>query len=129
MAKIGENIGVRRFALLESTGLVGSYVHGTRIGVLVALAFLAAVGWPLTMSATGTLSKLQFAIPRVEEVDPRELAGFSSEVTVISPSTPTGGDTGSTGWRYQWSAERARQSADGHRLGCRGSDSCRRRRC
>lgn len=37
VAKIGENIGVRRFALLESDGVVGSYVHGTRIGVLVAL--------------------------------------------------------------------------------------------
>ncbi|NHA15302.1 translation elongation factor Ts [Thioalkalivibrio sp. XN279] len=37
VAKIGENIGVRRFALMESTGLIGSYLHGTRIGVLVAL--------------------------------------------------------------------------------------------
>ena len=37
VAKIGENIGVRRFAVVESSGLVGSYVHGTRIGVLVAI--------------------------------------------------------------------------------------------
>ena len=37
VAKIGENIGVRRYAVLESDGVVGSYVHGTRIGVLVAL--------------------------------------------------------------------------------------------
>lgn len=37
IAKLGENIGVRRFALLESTGTVGSYLHGTRIGVLVAI--------------------------------------------------------------------------------------------
>jgi elongation factor Ts len=37
IAKIGENIAVRRFEIVESAGIVGSYVHGTRIGVLVAL--------------------------------------------------------------------------------------------
>jgi elongation factor Ts len=37
IAKIGENIAVRRFAIVESGGIVGSYLHGTRIGVLVAL--------------------------------------------------------------------------------------------
>jgi elongation factor Ts len=36
IAKIGENIGVRRFALLEASGRLGAYVHGTRIGALVA---------------------------------------------------------------------------------------------
>jgi elongation factor Ts len=35
VAKIGENIGVRRFEVIESTGTVGSYVHMNRIGVLV----------------------------------------------------------------------------------------------
>jgi elongation factor Ts len=37
IAKIGENITVRRFERVESTGLLGSYLHGTRIGSLVAL--------------------------------------------------------------------------------------------
>jgi elongation factor Ts len=37
IAKIGENIGVRRFEILSSAGIVGSYVHGTRIGVLVSI--------------------------------------------------------------------------------------------
>lgn len=37
VAKIGENIGVRRFEILSSDGLVGTYLHGTRIGVLVAV--------------------------------------------------------------------------------------------
>ena len=37
IAKIGENMGVRRFELLSSAGIVGTYLHGTRIGVLVAL--------------------------------------------------------------------------------------------
>lgn len=37
VAKIGENIQIRRVALIESKGLVASYVHGGRIGVLVDL--------------------------------------------------------------------------------------------
>lgn len=40
IAKIGENINVRRFALVETEvekGQVGYYVHGDRIGVLVAV--------------------------------------------------------------------------------------------
>jgi elongation factor Ts len=38
VAKIGENIGVRRFAVLSSPGHhLGAYVHGTRIGALVAV--------------------------------------------------------------------------------------------
>jgi len=37
VAKIGENISVRRSAVLESKGPLGAYVHGTRIGVLLAL--------------------------------------------------------------------------------------------
>jgi elongation factor Ts len=37
VAKIGENISVRRFVVLGSPGHLGAYVHGTRIGALVAL--------------------------------------------------------------------------------------------
>ncbi len=37
IAKIGENIGVRRFVVLESPQHLGAYVHGTRIGALVAV--------------------------------------------------------------------------------------------
>ena len=37
IAKIGENISLRRFERVDSTGLLGSYLHGTRIGALVAL--------------------------------------------------------------------------------------------
>ena len=37
VAKIGENISVRRFAVLTSPEHLGAYVHGTRIGALVAL--------------------------------------------------------------------------------------------
>lgn len=37
VAKIGENIGVRRFAVLTAQGHLGAYVHGTRIGALVTV--------------------------------------------------------------------------------------------
>jgi elongation factor Ts len=37
VAKIGENISVRRTVVLETSGVLGAYVHGTRIGVLIAL--------------------------------------------------------------------------------------------
>ncbi len=37
IAKIGENITVRRFARLTAPTVLGAYLHGTRIGALVAL--------------------------------------------------------------------------------------------
>jgi elongation factor Ts len=37
VAKIGENISVRRCVVLESNGALGAYVHGSRIGALVAI--------------------------------------------------------------------------------------------
>jgi elongation factor Ts len=37
VTKVGENISVRRFDVIESRGTVGTYVHGIRIGVLVEI--------------------------------------------------------------------------------------------
>lgn len=37
VAKIGENISVRRFVLQKNKGIAGTYLHGVRIGVLVDL--------------------------------------------------------------------------------------------
>ncbi|MCW9024389.1 MAG: translation elongation factor Ts [Gammaproteobacteria bacterium] len=37
IAKIGENMSVRRFEIVESKGVLASYMHGSRIGVLVNL--------------------------------------------------------------------------------------------
>lgn len=37
IAKIGENISVRRFVVVESPAVVGAYLHGSRIGALVAM--------------------------------------------------------------------------------------------
>jgi elongation factor Ts len=37
IAKIGENIAVRRFVRIAATGALGAYIHGGRIGALVAI--------------------------------------------------------------------------------------------
>jgi elongation factor Ts len=37
IAKIGEKISVRRFALVEAPAVIGAYLHGSRIGALVAM--------------------------------------------------------------------------------------------
>ncbi len=37
VAKVGENISVRRIAFIESDGVIGHYTHGTKIGAAVAL--------------------------------------------------------------------------------------------
>ncbi|MGA9852390.1 MAG: translation elongation factor Ts [Gammaproteobacteria bacterium] len=37
VAKIGENVSLRRFMLYKASGILGVYTHGTRIGVLVEL--------------------------------------------------------------------------------------------
>ena len=37
IAKIGENVQVRRLKQMHSDGFIGSYLHGNRIGVLVAM--------------------------------------------------------------------------------------------
>lgn len=61
---------------------------GALVGVLVALGVVAAVTWPLTMSATGTLADLQFVIPRVEEVDPAELAALTADLEALDDTQP-----------------------------------------
>ncbi|MDH5571776.1 MAG: translation elongation factor Ts [Gammaproteobacteria bacterium] len=38
IAKIGENMSVRRFENIQSSGVISSYMHGARIGVVVNLA-------------------------------------------------------------------------------------------
>jgi elongation factor Ts len=37
IAKLGENVAVRRFVRVTAPGALGTYLHGTRIGALVAL--------------------------------------------------------------------------------------------
>jgi hypothetical protein len=56
---------------------------------LVVLAVIAAIAWPLTMSATGTLTKLQFEVPRVEEIDPVEIAALRTELHALADTQPS----------------------------------------
>lgn len=56
--------------------------------VLVVLAILAVVAWPFTMSATGTLAKLQFEVPRVEAVDPVEVAELRARLAALTDTQP-----------------------------------------
>jgi len=70
IAKIGENISVRRFSLLEAgDGRLASYLHGTRIGVMVAMeggtaelakdiAMHIAASRPLCVAADGVPAEL-----------------------------------------------------------------------
>jgi elongation factor Ts len=58
VAKIGENISVRRFAVLSSPGHLGAYVHGTRIGALVALeGGAASLAYDLAMHVAASNPK------------------------------------------------------------------------
>lgn len=57
--------------------------------VLGILAVLAILAWPFTMSASGTMAKLQFEIPRVEEIDPAEIATLRAELGALADTQPT----------------------------------------
>jgi elongation factor Ts len=55
IAKIGENIQIRRMALIKSEGIVGAYCHGGRIGVLVEISTEdLALGKDLAMHIAAT---------------------------------------------------------------------------
>jgi hypothetical protein len=56
--------------------------------ILVVLGIIAIIVWPLTMSATGTLSKLQFEVPTLPEVDEQELAELEGELSELDDPRP-----------------------------------------
>lgn len=61
---------------------------GVFVVVLIVLAIAAVLAWPFTMSATGTLAKLQFEVPRVEEVDPRTIADLRVRLGALIDTQP-----------------------------------------
>ncbi len=61
---------------------------GALIAAVVVVAVAAAVAWPVTMSATGTLADLQFAIPRVRDIDPAELDALAAELATLDDPQP-----------------------------------------
>jgi hypothetical protein len=62
---------------------------GFMVVVLIVLSVMAILAWPFTMSATGTLSKLQFEMPRIEEIDPTEIASLRAELGALLDTQPT----------------------------------------
>jgi elongation factor Ts len=73
IAKIGENISVRRFAVLSSPGQLGAYVHGTRIGALVALeGGTASLAYDLAMHVAASNPKYVSAAHVPAEVVAKE---------------------------------------------------------
>jgi hypothetical protein len=61
---------------------------GALVVVLVVLAVIAVAAWPFTMSATGTLAKLQFEVPRVEPVDPKVIADLRARLVALTDTQP-----------------------------------------
>ena len=74
VSKLGENIGLRRLRHLQvSEGVVGAYVHGGRIGVLVALTGAAAtpeLGRDVAMHVAAARPE----VIKAEEISPERLA-------------------------------------------------------
>lgn len=58
------------------------------VGALLVVIVVAIAGWPLVMSATGTLSARQFAIEDTDAVDPATIAALAAELAVLEDSQP-----------------------------------------
>jgi hypothetical protein len=56
--------------------------------ILLVLGGLAIVAWPITMSATGTLNRLQFAVPELPEIEPEELSQLAQELEALDDTRP-----------------------------------------
>lgn len=73
VARIGENISVRRFVVMSSPEFLGAYVHGTRIGSLVATrGGTAALAYDLAMHVAASNPKYRTAAQVPAEVVAKE---------------------------------------------------------
>jgi len=80
VAKIGENISVRRFAVLSAPGPLGGYVHGTRIGALVALeGGTASLAYDLAMHVAASNPRYLSAAQVPAEVVAKEREILTSQ--------------------------------------------------
>ena len=91
IVKIGENISVRRFTIVNSTGSLGCYSHGNRIGVVVSvntnnielakdIAMHVAASKPLCVSADQVDSKI---LEREREIYSAEAASSGKPDNII----------------------------------------------
>ncbi|MDK2124616.1 translation elongation factor Ts [Parachitinimonas caeni] len=71
ISKIGENISIRRFVRFETQGQLATYLHGTKIGVIVDLAGDEALGRDIAMHIAASkpicVSKDQVPAEKLDE--------------------------------------------------------------
>jgi hypothetical protein len=56
--------------------------------IVVVLGVIAVAVWPLAMSATGTLTRLQVEIPKLKDVDAAELSALQRELEALDDERP-----------------------------------------
>jgi hypothetical protein len=56
--------------------------------ILIALGVIAIAVWPITMSATGTLTRLQFDVPKLSDADTTHLAALEQELVALDDVRP-----------------------------------------
>jgi hypothetical protein len=56
--------------------------------ILIVLGVVAVAVWPITMSATGTLARLQFEVPKLSDVDSSQLAALEQELEALGDVRP-----------------------------------------
>ena len=61
---------------------------GFMIAVLFGLAAVSLAAWPLALTVTGTLNRLQFSLPRITEVDEEEMAKLVEELEELEDPAP-----------------------------------------
>ncbi len=56
--------------------------------ILLAIGAVAIIAWPIAMSATGTLARLQFEAPKLPEVGEEEMAQLTAELEGLDDPRP-----------------------------------------
>ena len=56
--------------------------------ILLAIGAVAIIAWPIAMSATGTLARLQFEAPKLPAVGAEEMAKLTDELKALDDTRP-----------------------------------------
>ncbi len=67
--------------LLEPPGLM--------VAVLLGLAAISLAGWPLALTMTGTLNRLQFSLPQITAIDEEEMEKLVEALEELADARPT----------------------------------------
>ena len=62
---------------------------GVMTGILFGLAAISLAGWPLALTMTGTLNRLQFSLPQITAVDEEEMEKLIEELKELADARPT----------------------------------------